>query len=65
MLDSVILTRGEVWVSPELREMVGLDKEDAQVGFALLLSEALESKPGHSGHLLDREEEMAEVARCA
>ncbi len=65
MLDSVILTRGEVWVSPELRELVGLDKEDAHVGFSLLLSEALESRTDRPGYLLDPKEEMAGAARCA
>ena len=65
MLDSVILTRGEVWVSPEIRELVGLDKDDAEVGFALLLSEALESKAGDPDQSHGGRAGMAPVARCA
>lgn len=42
MLDSVVLTRGEVWMSPEVRKLVGVDVEDDQVGFAIMLDEAVE-----------------------
>lgn len=40
MLDTVVLTRGQVWLSPEIREVVGLDEADDQVGFAVFLEEA-------------------------
>lgn len=39
MLDSVVLTRGQVWMSPEIRKVVGVDLEDDQVGFAVFLEE--------------------------
>lgn len=42
MLDSVVLTRGQVWMSPEIRTVVGLDQDDDQLGFAVFLEETLQ-----------------------
>jgi hypothetical protein len=42
MLDSVVLTRGEVWMSPEIRTLVGVDPDEDQVGFAVFLDEILQ-----------------------
>jgi hypothetical protein len=57
MLETVVLTRGQVWLSPEIREMVGLDQEDDQMGFAVLLDEALQ--------VIEERESAAQIARCA
>jgi hypothetical protein len=42
MLDSVVLTRGQVWMSPEIRQLVGVDQDEDQVGFAVFLDETLQ-----------------------
>ncbi len=57
MLDSVILTRGQVWISPQIRELVGLEVEDDQIGFAVFLDEA--------SQVLKEKEESLQVASCA
>lgn len=55
MFDTVVLTRGQVWLSPEIRELVGLDAADEKAGFAVLLEEAMQP---------DEKEEVAPL-RCA
>jgi hypothetical protein len=57
MLDSVILTRGQVWMSPEIRELVGLEADDDEMGFAIFLDEA--------SQVLEEKEESLQIARCA
>ncbi len=57
MLDTVILTRGQVWMSPEIREMTGLEADDDQIDFAVFLDEA--------SQVLEEKEESFQVARCA
>lgn len=57
MLETVVLTRGQVWLSPEIREVVGLDQEDAQMGFAVLLDEALQ--------VIEEKADVVQIARCA
>ncbi|HNY39850.1 MAG TPA: hypothetical protein PKJ41_05630 [Bryobacteraceae bacterium] len=57
MLETVILTRGQVWLSPEIREKVGLDLEEDQVSFAVSLDEA--------SQVLEKTESFEPVARCA
>jgi hypothetical protein len=42
MLDSVVLTRGQVWMSPEIRTLVGVDQDEDHVGFAVFLEETLQ-----------------------
>ena len=56
MLDTVVLTRGQVWLSPEIREVVGLDESDDQVGFAVFLEEA--SQPAEK-------QKVESLSRCA
>lgn len=56
MLESVVLTRGQVWLSPEVREMVGLHEADDQVGFAVLLEESSQQI---------EEKEVLPLSQCA
>jgi len=57
MLENVVLTRGQVWMTPEIREVVGFDRNDEQMGFSLLLEEALQAT--------ENDTDRAEMAHCA
>ena len=57
MLEAVVLTRGQAWISPEIREMVGIEVDDDHTDFAIFLDEA--------SQVLEEEQPTAQVARCA
>ncbi len=57
MLDTVVLTRGQVWMSPEIRESVGMDQDDDEVSFEIFFDEARQ--------VLEEKEGLAQIARCA
>jgi len=57
MLEAVVISRGQIWVSNEVRESLGFEPDENLASFAICLNEAIEQP--------EEQREMSQVARCA